>query len=79
MINAPWQKKYGYPYVELSQFTRKEQQEIFLEKFYFEYPGDTTGFYKGLLGIEDRIVLQDNLRRYMQEIRCILSVGSMAQ
>ncbi len=33
---APWQKKYGYPYVELSEFSRRELQEMFSKKFRFE-------------------------------------------
>lgn len=36
LINAPYQKKYGYPYVRISQFTRRELQEMFLKKFKFE-------------------------------------------
>lgn len=31
-----YQKKYGYPYVEISEFTRKELLEIFLKKNRFE-------------------------------------------
>lgn len=45
IVDAPWRKKYGYPYVELEQFTRKELQEMFLKEFRFENPGDTTGFF----------------------------------
>lgn len=33
LANAPWQKKYGYPYVSLSGFTRRELQEMFLKRF----------------------------------------------
>lgn len=74
LIDAPWQKKYGYPYVELDQFARKELQEMFLKEFRFENPGDTTGFYKDHLGLDDRIVLQDDLKHKMQEVRCLLGV-----
>lgn len=41
LIATPWQRKYGYPYVELLCFTRKELQEIFLKRFRFEYMDDT--------------------------------------
>jgi len=36
LINAPWQRKYGYPYEKISQFSRKELQDIFLKKFRFD-------------------------------------------
>lgn len=36
LINAPYQKKYGYPYVEISEFSRKELLEFFLKKNRFE-------------------------------------------
>lgn len=74
LIDALWQKKYGYPYVEPDQFTRKELQEMILKEFRFENPGDTTGFYKNSLELDDRIALQDDLRRRVQETRCWLSV-----
>lgn len=55
LIHAPVQKKYGYPYVETDQFTRKVLQEMFLKAFWFEDPGDTTGFYKGRLDLDSRM------------------------
>lgn len=36
LINAPYQRKYGYPYVEITQFSRRELQEMFLKSFRFE-------------------------------------------
>lgn len=36
LINAPWQKVYGYPYVKILDFSRRELQEMFLKKFRFE-------------------------------------------
>lgn len=74
LIDAPWLKKYGYPFAELYQFTREQLQEMFLKKFRFEDPGDITGFYKDNLGLDDQIVLQDNIRRKIQEARCLLSI-----
>lgn len=44
------------------------------KKFRFEDPGDITGFYKDNLGLDDQIVLQDNIRRKIQEARCLLSI-----
>lgn len=73
LINTPWQKKYGYPYVELDKFTRRELQEMLLKKFRFESPGDTTGFYRGCLSLDDRINLLDGLRGKLQEARCLLN------
>ncbi len=54
IMNAPWQKKYGYPYVEALQFTRKELQEILMElsekdELYFK--------------IESQKVMRSRLRR----------------
>jgi len=36
LINAPWQKEYGYPYVDILDFSKREIQEMFLKKFRFE-------------------------------------------
>ena len=36
IYNAPFQRKYGYPYVELAQFSRRELQEMFLKPFRYE-------------------------------------------
>lgn len=74
LIDAPWRKKYGYPYVEPDQFTRRELQEMFLKEFRFESPGDSTGFYKGSLDLDDRIELQNEIRRRIQETRCLMKV-----
>ncbi|MBD5489831.1 MAG: hypothetical protein HDR13_13755 [Lachnospiraceae bacterium] len=43
IFNGPWQKKYGYPYMELAQFSRRELQELFLLSYRIE---DLTGSYK---------------------------------
>lgn len=75
IIDALYQKEYGYPFVEPGQFTRRELQEMFLKEFRFENPGDTTGFYKGHLNLDERIKLQDDLRRRLQETRCQLSTN----
>ena len=35
LICASWQKKYGYPYVDIRTFSRRDLQEIFLKDFRF--------------------------------------------
>ena len=74
LIDAIWQKRYGYAYVEPDWFTRGEVQEMFLKEFYFERPGDRTGFYKDCLDLDRRIALQNDLRYRVQEVRCLLSI-----
>lgn len=36
IIDAPWQRKYQYPFVNTASFSRRELQELFLKKFRFE-------------------------------------------
>lgn len=36
LVKGPWQRKYGYPYVNSLEFSRRELQEMFLKKFRFE-------------------------------------------
>ena len=36
MMTASFQKQYGYPYVNVLDFSRREQQEMFLKEFRFE-------------------------------------------
>lgn len=60
IINAPWQKKYGYPYVEISRFTRRELYEMFSKKFRFE---DKIDFFSDRLKKDFKIQL-NNLIRY---------------
>ncbi len=36
IIDAPWQRKYGYSYVNCTEFSGRELQELFLKKFRFE-------------------------------------------
>lgn len=75
LMHAAWQERYGYPYVDPNQFTRKELQEMFLKEFRFENPGDTTGFYKDSLGLDDRIEVQNETRRRMQKTRCLIDTA----
>ena len=45
LISAPYQKKYGYPYVSCLNFTRRELQEMFLKGWRWEnsFPESTIG------------------------------------
>ncbi|MCI8634306.1 MAG: hypothetical protein HFJ05_01720 [Eubacterium sp.] len=36
LITGPWQKKYGYPYIESLEFGRRELQDMFQKEFRFE-------------------------------------------
>ena len=36
LIDGPFQKEYGYPYVSCLDFTRRELQEMFLKEFRWE-------------------------------------------
>lgn len=35
LICAPWQKEYGYPFVDILSFSRKQVQEMFMQDFRF--------------------------------------------
>lgn len=63
VMNAPWQKKYGYPYVELTQFSRRELQEMFLKPLRYEK----------LIGTceDDELMMrmQQNIREWLQKAR----------
>ncbi len=63
---APYQKKYGYPYVEASGFTRRELQEMFLKKFRFEAE---IPFYGAKEELEYRIRSQQKIRSMLWELR----------
>lgn len=63
IMNAPWQKKYGYPYVEALQFTRKELQEMFSKKFRFEYLMELSEKDELYFKIESQKVMRSRLRR----------------
>lgn len=63
MMNAPWQERYGYPYVELTRFSRRELQEMFLKPFRFE---ELEEIYKD----EELLIrMQQNIREWMQKAR----------
>ncbi len=68
LANAPYQKKYGYPYVGLSGFTRRELQEMFIKKFRMEAEISFHGVRDEL---EYRIENQKKIRCMLWELRKI--------
>ena len=68
LIQMPWQRTYGYPYVQLKQFSRREIQEMFLQKFRFEDLEELSGV-KLELGF--RIKLQQMIREQLKKIRML--------
>lgn len=68
LINAPWQRKYGYPYVEVTRFSKRELQEMFSKPFRFEELLEYNG-EKAELSF--RIKLQNSIRSRLQEARMI--------
>ncbi len=72
LICAPWQKKYGYPFVDIALFSRKDLQEMFLKDFRFK---DKVNFENDF---EDEnaklkffIGLQEEVRRSFQKVRML--------
>lgn len=68
IINAPWQRKYGYPYVEITRFSKRELQEMFLHEFRFE-DLDKEGLWK--CNLDNRVLLQMDIRKKMQKVRML--------
>ncbi len=68
LINMPYQKKYGYPYIPISQFTRRELQEMFLNKYRFE---DWIEYPSVKLGREYKIRIYEFIRYNLQKVRMI--------
>ena len=67
LINAPWQRMYGYPFVEVTRFSRKELQEMFLYEFRFEYLEDELW----RTNINNRIALQNDIKKSLQKTRML--------
>ena len=73
IINAPWQRKYGYPYVELANFSRRELQEMFLKPFRFEERSEDNK----KLELSIQKIIRKKLR-YARRLECEQS-GKMAE
>ena len=65
IINAPWQRKYGYSYVPMKQFSRRELQEMFLKEFHFE---ELEEFHKEKTDLFFRIRVQIMIRQRLTEV-----------
>lgn len=66
VINSSWQRKYGYPYLRIAQFTRRELSEMFLKKFRFE---ELDREQSTKMEREFRIRLNSFIRYNLQKIR----------
>lgn len=66
IICAPWQRKYGYPFVEMSEYSRRELQELFSKRFRFEKYVKHSGSE-----LHFNIKLQGMIRRRMQAVRML--------
>ncbi len=70
LICAPWQKMHGYPYADISLFSRRELQEMFLKDFRFT---NRIGCDKVFVDKRDRreffIELQADIRQVFQRVR----------
>lgn len=74
LINAPYQKEYGYPYVEVLNFSRKELYEMFLSAFYFE----RNIVYQGAKLNYD-LKIQRQLRQNIQNLRKLAFIGTRTE
>lgn len=68
IISGPWQREYGYPYEKITQFTRRELQEMFSKTFRFE---DKLNSFEGKLEQEFRIGLYQIIRNNLQKVRML--------
>lgn len=74
IINAPWQRKYGYPYVEISRFTRRELQEMFSKEFRFE---DVIDYSDSETKLDFDIKLSKVIRTKLQKVRMLESFNEI--
>lgn len=68
LIDALWQKTYGYPYVDLLDFSRKDLQEMFLKDFRFSKEIE---FASSESKLTFQIKLQMSIRESLQKLRMI--------
>ncbi len=74
IISAPWQKKYGYPYVSIKNFTSRELQSMFLKRFRFE---DMILYGSERLEREFRIGLNNFIRHNLQKVRMLECINTL--
>ncbi len=70
LINSPWQRKFGYPYVELSIFSRRELQNMFWKQFRFE---DRMAD-RSTATLDAQIQIQRFIRNRLQKVRMLESL-----
>ncbi len=73
LINAPWQRKYGYPYVKITSFTGRELQEMFSKRFRFE---DEITFADMKMEREFKIGIYHTIRYNLQKVRMLEILNS---
>lgn len=67
LICAPWQRKYGYPFVDINLFSRRDLQEMFLKTFRFnDLPEFDKAFEDEKKQAEFLINLQSDIRQSLQ-------------
>ena len=76
LLCAPWQKKYGYPFVDIDLFSRRDLQEMFLKTFRF---ADMIDFDKAFENkkkqVEYMIDLQSYIRQSLQSVWMLKLMG----
>jgi hypothetical protein len=63
ILSAPWQKKYGYAYEKISDYSRRELQELFLKKPRFV---KQDSYLSREQELQDRLKVQRWERDYLQ-------------
>ena len=72
LINAPWLRKYEYPYVNMVQFTRRELYDMFSKRFRFE---KMISYQSKKLEDEFKIELFFFIRAKLQKVRMMEIIG----
>lgn len=68
LINTSWQKKYGYPFVDASEFSQRELQEMFLKSFRFD---KFRQYRDDKVRLDDRIFEMNKIRDRIWENRIL--------
>ncbi len=77
LICAPWQRKYGYPFVDINSFSRRDLQEMFLKEFRVTNMIDFSKAFKNRKDqVEFLIDLQINIRQSLQNVWMLSSITS---
>ncbi len=69
LICAPWQIKYGYPFVDINLFSRRDLQEMFLKTFRFTDKIDFSKVFENeKKQVEFMVGLQSYMRQSLQDV-----------